>query len=78
VVQALAAQRAHDRSAYEFARGDRTCVLITLVPLPAKTPSNATVNLLSRSRIKNLKVLAHSQTSIRRLRARWGVQASVG
>jgi len=37
-----------------FARGDRTGVLITRVPFPAKTSSNAEVNLPSRSRIRNL------------------------
>jgi hypothetical protein len=40
------------RSQIAFARGDRTGVLITRVPLPAKTSSNAAVNLLSRSRIR--------------------------
>ncbi len=43
-----------NRSAYELARGDWTGVLITRVPLPEKMSSNAAVNLLSRSRIKNL------------------------
>jgi hypothetical protein len=42
----------------EFACGDRTGVLITRVPFPAKTPSNAVVNLPSRSRIRNLYLLA--------------------
>ena len=46
-----------NRSAKEFARGDRTGVLITRVPFPAKTSSNAVVNLLSRSRIRNLNLL---------------------
>jgi hypothetical protein len=41
-----------NRSVYKFARGDRTGVLITRVPLPDKTPSNAAVNLLSLSRIR--------------------------
>jgi hypothetical protein len=36
-----------NRSAKEFARGDRTGVLITRVLFPAKTSSNAAVNLLS-------------------------------
>jgi len=43
-----------------FARGDRTGVLSTRVPFPAKTPSNAVVNLPSRSRIRNLNLLARS------------------
>jgi hypothetical protein len=43
-----------NRSAYEFARGDRTGVLITRMAFAVKTWSNAAVNLQSRSRIKNL------------------------
>jgi hypothetical protein len=61
-----------------FARGDRIGVLITRVPFPAKTPSNAAVNLLSRSRITNLKRAARSPRSMSRLRACWEVQAPVG
>jgi hypothetical protein len=49
-----------NRSEYEFARGDRTGVLITRVPLSEKTASNAVENLPSRSRIKNRKLLARS------------------
>jgi hypothetical protein len=41
VVQALARSVPTNRSANAFARGDRTGVLITRVPFPAKTPSNA-------------------------------------
>jgi hypothetical protein len=67
-----------NRSAKEFACGDRTGVLITRVPFPAKTPSNAVVNLPSRSRIRNLHLLARSPRSMRRLRACWTVQAPVG
>jgi hypothetical protein len=52
-----------NRSADEFARGDRTGVLITRVPSSAKTPSDAAVNLLSRSRIKNLNHPARSSRS---------------
>jgi len=66
------------RSAKEFALGDRTGVLITRVPFPAKTSSNAAVNLPSRSRIRNLNLLARSPRSIMRLRACWAVQAPVG
>src|SRR5690242_21643120 len=44
-----------NRSANEFARGVRTGVLITRVPFPVKAPSNAAVNLLSRSRIYELE-----------------------
>jgi len=49
-----------NRSAKEFACGGRAGVLITRVPLPAKTPSNAVVNLPSRSRIRNLNLPAGS------------------
>ncbi len=58
-----------DRSAKEFARADRTGVLITRVPFPAKTSSNAAVNLLCRSWIRNLKQLARSPRSTSRFRA---------
>jgi hypothetical protein len=61
-----------------FARGDRTGVLITHVPFPAKTSSNVAVNLLSLSRIRNLNRPARSPRSIRRLRACWVVQAPAG
>ncbi len=46
--------------------------------LPANTLSNAGVNLLSRSRIRNLKRPARSPRSISRLRACWAVHAPVG
>ncbi len=41
-------------SANEFACGDQTGVLITRMPFPEKTSSNAVVNLLSLSRVRNL------------------------
>jgi hypothetical protein len=41
------------------------------IPLPANTSSNTEVNLLSRSRIKNLNWPARWPRSIRRLRACW-------
>ncbi|HEY6313324.1 MAG TPA: BREX system ATP-binding domain-containing protein [Streptosporangiaceae bacterium] len=62
----------------DFARGDRTGVLIVRMPLPANTPSNAAVNLLSRSRIRNLKRPARSPGSMSKLRACWAVHAPVG
>jgi hypothetical protein len=58
--------------------GDRAGVLITRVPFPAKTPSNAMVSLPSRSRLRNLNLLARSPRPMRRLRACWAVQAPVG
>ena len=42
------------RSANEFARGDRIGVLMIRTPAPASTSSKMVVNLLSRSRIRNL------------------------
>jgi hypothetical protein len=48
------------------------------MPLPTKTSSNIGVNLLSRSRIRNLKWLARSPRSMSRLRACWAVHAPVG
>src|SRR5207245_8100339 len=47
-------------------------------PLPANTSSNPEVNLLSRSRIRNLNWPARSPRSMRRLRACWAVHAPVG
>ena len=40
---------------------------ITRVPLPVKTPSNAAVNLVSRSRTRDLNLLAPSPRSMRRV-----------
>ena len=60
------------------ARGDRTGVLITRVPFPAKTSLNVAVNLLSLSLIRNLNRPACAPRSIRRLRACWAVQALAG
>ena len=48
------------------------------MPLPANTSSNAAVNLLSRSRIRNLNGPARSPRSMSRLRACWAVHALVG
>ena len=48
------------------------------MPLPAKTSSNIGVNLLSRSRIRNLKRPARSPRSMSWLRACWAVHAPVG
>ena len=50
LIQALRRNVPTNRSANALARGDRTGILITRVPVPAKTSSNAAVNLLSRSR----------------------------
>jgi hypothetical protein len=44
----------------------------------ANTASNTSVNLLSRSRIKNLKLSMRSPRLIRKFRACWATQAPVG
>ena len=48
------------------------------MPLPTNTSSNAAVNLLSRSRIRNLNWPVRSPRSMSKLRACWAVQAPVG
>jgi|SRR6516162_2890446 len=78
VIATLAAKRARESSARESGCGDRAGVWMTRVPFPAKTASNAGVNLLSRSRIKNVTPLARSPGSIRRVRACRAVQAPAG
>jgi hypothetical protein len=49
-----------------------------LTPLPASTSPDAAVNLLSRSRIRNLNRAARSPRSVSRWRACCAVQAPVG
>jgi hypothetical protein len=66
------------RSAKEFALGERTGVLMIRAPLPTNTSSNTAVNLLSRSRIRNLNRAACSPRSMSMLRACWAVHAPVG
>jgi len=53
------------RSAIAFARGARTGVRRMRMPSLAKTASKQSVNLLSRSRIKNVKLATRSPRSIR-------------
>src|SRR2546429_2301908 len=78
MIQALAAQRAHERfrESVRPRRLDRG--LDDPCAVPGKDLSSAAVNLLSRSRIRNLKVLARSPRSMSKLRACWAVQAPVG
>ncbi|MFD8361946.1 integrase core domain-containing protein [Streptomyces hygroscopicus] len=57
------------RSANAFDRGLCGGVGMAAMPLPAKTASNAAVNLLSRSRMRNWKHPALSSRSMSRLRA---------
>ena len=51
---------------------------MTCVPFAANTSSNAPVNLLSRSRIKNLNYPVPSPRPMSKLRACWAVQAPSG
>ena len=53
------------RSAIAFARGARIGVRMMWMSAPAKTASNAAVNLLSRSRIKNRNRSARSAQFVR-------------
>src|SRR6202034_1517562 len=78
VVQALARSVPTYRSAKEFALGERTGVLMIRAPLPANTSSNSAVNLLSRSRIRNLNRAARSPRSMSMLRACWAGPRPVG
>ena len=55
------------RSAIPFARGARTGVRRMRMPSPVKTGSKTSVNLLPRSRIKNLKGATRSPRSISKL-----------
>jgi hypothetical protein len=57
------------RSAIAFARGARIGVRMIRMSAPAKTASNAAVNVLSRSRIKNRNRSERSPRSMSRLRA---------
>src|SRR4051794_24077106 len=66
------------RSAIAFARGARIGVRMIRMSAASKTASNAAVNLLSRSRIRNRNRSARSPRSISRLRACWVTQAPCG
>ncbi len=66
------------RSAIAFALGARTGVLMIRVLTAVNTASNAEVNLVSRSRIKNLKLSARLSRFIRRLRACWVTHSPAG
>ena len=54
VVEALALQRSYISFRKRVRLGERTGVLMIRTPVPASTLSKAAVNLLSRSRIRNL------------------------
>jgi len=54
-----------------FARGAWTGVLMIWMPSAWKTASNAPVNLVSRSRMRNRNWAAWSPTSSRKLQACW-------
>ena len=67
-----------NRSAIAFAGGARIGVRTKRMSAPVKTASNAAVNLLSRSRIRNRNRSARWPRSINRLRACWLIHAAVG
>jgi hypothetical protein len=66
------------RSQMALVLGARTGVVMTLVDSAAKTASNEAVNLVSRSRIKNLTVRAWLANSMEWLRACWVTQLVTG
>jgi hypothetical protein len=66
------------RSAIPFARGARTGVRRMRMTSLVNTASKALVNLVSRSRIKNLNVARRSPRFITRLRACWATHAPLG
>src|SRR5439155_13764673 len=66
------------RSAYAFAFGARGGVTTASIPAAANTASNAAVNLLSRSRIRNRNPSTRSSRSITRFRAAWATHWPVG
>jgi predicted transposase YbfD/YdcC len=78
VVQALAPQRSCIPLGKRIRPGDGTGVLVIRTPVPASTSSKTAVNLLSRSRIRNLNRAARSPRPISRLRACWAVHSPVG
>jgi hypothetical protein len=61
-----------------LARGARTGVLITRMPSEPSTSSKLAVNLVSRSRTRNLMDLPRSARSATRFRASWVTKAPVG
>jgi hypothetical protein len=66
------------RSATALALGARIGVQMIWTPVERQTSSNALVNLVSRSRIRNLNAAARSPRSRRRLQACWATHGPVG
>jgi hypothetical protein len=77
-VQTLRPHNAHHRSAKAFTRGARGGSSGSRYPPAANTVSNAAVNFVSRSRIKNRKQSTRSSRSISRLRACCATHMPVG
>ena len=67
-IEQLAAGTAHESLADGIGSGARTGISTTSAPAPAKTASNASVYLVSRSRMRNLIRRPVSSRSISRLR----------
>jgi hypothetical protein len=78
VVEALSGTVPTQRSAAALALGARIGVQMIWTPVERQTSSNALVNLVSRSRIRNLDAAARSPRSRRRLRACWATHGPVG
>ena len=76
VVEAFPAQGADEAFRDGVRAGRPDWVRMMRMSAPTKTASNAVVNLLSRSRIKNRNRSARSPRSINRLRACWVTQAA--
>ena len=72
-IEALAPDGADDALTASV-RGARTGVVMTLVP----TAPNAAVNVVSRSRMRNLIAVARSASPIEMLRACWVTQLATG
>jgi hypothetical protein len=78
VVEAFPAQGPDEAFRDRVRPGCPDRVRMIRMSAPTKTASNAGVNFLSRSRIKNRNRSARSSRSMNRLRACWVTQAPVG
>ena len=77
VVEAFPAQGADEAVRDRVRPGRRAGIRMIRMSAPTKTASNAAVNLLSRSRIRNRNRSAPSPRSMNRLRACWVTQSPV-
>ena len=77
-IEALSADGPDEALRNAFARGDRIGVLMVLTPSVRKTSSKPEVNLVSRSRMRNLTDRERSVRSWLRLRACWMTHSPAG